>query len=196
MKIRRILILVGVIVIAALLAFRLSGTVYAMIVLPISYLLWLLKLLYFAMPGIVWWSLVILAVLYILLMSLIQDIKIKKGTKLAVGHSKGSVENLAVWITKSSKGIYFKWLLANRLGRIAYQILENRFSGRKRSLFDPLTGPGWDADTATQAYLESGLQGSFANYSRNKYFFSKPIQTPLDHDVDDVIAYLETQMGE
>ena len=193
MKIRRILILIGIVIIAALLAFRLSGAVYAMIVLPVSYLLWLLKLFFLAVPGIIWWGLLVLVVLYVLLMSLVSDIKITRKMSPANRHSRGNVEILAGWMERAKKGTYFKWLVANRLGRIAHQILENRSAGKKRSFFDPLTGPGWTADAATQTYLESGLQGSFADYPRRNSYFSKPVQTPLDQTTADVITYLESQ---
>ena len=193
MRIRRVLIVAGVIIIAALLAFQLSGVVYAMIVLPISYLLWLLKLLYLAMPGVIWWSLLVLVVFYILVVSLLPEIKFERRRKPDNRPPRGNVENLAAWMAKSKNGIYYKWLIANRLGRIAHQILENRFAGKKRSFFDPLTGPGWTADAATQTYLESGLQGSFADYPRGGYF-SKPPPSPLDHDLSDVIGYLEAQV--
>lgn len=196
MKIRRVLILVGIVVIAALLAFRLSGAVYAMIVLPVSYLLWLLKLFFLAVPGIIWWGALVLVVLYILLMSLVSDIKIKRKMSPANRRSRGNVEILAGWMARSKKGTYFKWLVANRLGRIAHQILENRSAGKKRSFFDPLTGSGWDADAPTQAYLESGLQGSFADYPRRNSYFSKPVQTPLDQNTADVITYLESQVDD
>ena len=193
MKIHRVLILIGVILIAGLLAIWLSGAVYGMVVLPVSYLLWLLKLFFLAIPGIVWWGLLVLVVLYILILSLVSDIKFTGRTKPAHIRSRGNVEALARWMDRSKKGTYFKWLVANRLGRIAHQILENRSAGKKRSFFDPLTGLGWTADAAIQAYLESGLQGSFADYPRSNYF-SKPAQTPLDQNTADVIAFLESQV--
>lgn len=196
MKIRRVLILIGIVIIVALLAFRLSGVVYAMIVLPVSYLLWLLKLFFLAVPGIIWWGLLILVVLYILIMSLVSDIKFTRRLKPANRRSRGNVEILVGWMSRSKKGTYFKWLVANRLGKIAHQILENRFAGKKRSFFDPLTGPGWTADAATQAYLESGLRGSFTDLPRQDNYFSKPVRTPLDQNTADVIAYLESQAGD
>jgi hypothetical protein len=193
-KFRQWLILAGIVFLSALLAFRLSGIVYAMIVLPLSYLLWLLKLLYHALPGIIWWSLLIIVVLYILVSSLLPEIKFGGKIKTPLRPARGSVENLAHWADRSKRGNYFKWLVANRLGKIAHQILEIRMAGKKRSFFDPLTASDWEPSIEIQSYLEAGLQGSFADYPRSDSYFSQPVKTPLDHDVREVIEFLEGQI--
>ncbi|NWG35029.1 MAG: hypothetical protein HXY42_11330 [Chloroflexi bacterium] len=196
MRIRRILIFTGVVLLSAMLAFRLNGIVYAMIVLPAAYLLWLLKLLYLALPRLIWWSLLILAVLYILITSLLQGIRLPGRARPPLRPSRGNVENLAAWAERSKKGTYFKWLIANRLGRIAHQILQNRTAGKRRSFFDPLMAPDWTPAPGVQAYLEAGLQGSFADFPRNNPLRRTSPATPLDHDIIEVIEYLETQVDE
>jgi len=55
MKWRRRLAILGVIVIAALLAFLLRDVVNQLILVPIAYLLWLLDLVYLSMNQSVWW---------------------------------------------------------------------------------------------------------------------------------------------
>lgn len=196
MTLRHWLLLTGASILSAVLAFRLSSVVYAMIVLPLTYLLWLLKMLYLALPGFIWWSLLALAVVYILVTSLLPGIRFTGRTRLPLRPTRGGVENLSLWVKKSRRGTYFKWLVANRLGRIAHEILENRLAGKKRSFFDPLTGPDWTPAPGAQAYLEAGLQGSFADYPRGNPYFRQTKPTPLDHDVKAVIEYLETQAGD
>jgi hypothetical protein len=67
--------------------------------------------------------------------------------------------------------------------------------GKSRSFFDPLSGPDWAPEEGVQAYLESGLKGSFADYPQGRRFFSRPEPTPLDQDMDEVIEFLEEQVS-
>ena len=107
---------------------------------------------------------------------------------------RGNVESLALTMRRSKTGIYFKWLVANRLGKLAYQILLQREYGEPRSIFAPLTGEGWDASPEVQEYLEKGLHGSFAEFPINRWGrFAKTEKTPLDHEVADAIAFLEAK---
>jgi hypothetical protein len=191
---RRWFAMAGVIVIAAILAFPLRGVVNQVVLVPLAYLLWLLKLLYLSMNQAIWWFAAVFVVLLILGQSLLPDFKpIKKLIPFA-RHERGNVETLALALAKSKKGIYFKWLIANRLGRLAYEILLQREHGKPRSVFAPLTSEGWEATPEVQEYLERGLHGSFADFPNSSWAnFAPPEKTPLDHDVADVIEFLESK---
>jgi uncharacterized membrane protein len=70
---RRRLILAGVLIIAALLAFPLRETIYETIVVPIAYIAWYVGLLYRSLSqGIVWWV-VVAIVLLMIAFSLVPD---------------------------------------------------------------------------------------------------------------------------
>lgn len=196
MKIPRWLIVIVAVFVAASLAFRLSGVVYAMLVLPASYLLWLLKLLYLAMPGNIWWSLLALALLFIFALSLVPDVLPMQGRAPFRRPSMGNVETLSMWMEKSQNGIYYKWLVANRLGRIAHRLLEGRAAGNKRLVSDRLAGPDWTPDPRVQAYLETGLLGSFADFPRGSNPLAKSAPTPLDHDIAEVVEFVESQQSD
>ena len=158
----------GVIVIAALLAFPLREVVNELVLVPIAYLLWLLKLLYVYLDQAVWWVAAVFVVLVIIGRSLLPEIKpIKKLIPFAK-HEHGNIETLALALNKSQKGTYFKWLIANRLGRLAYQILLQREHGKPRSVFAPLESEGWEATPEVQQYLEKGLHGSFADFPNTR----------------------------
>ena len=103
------------------------------------------------------------------------------------------MEGLAIWMLKAEKGIYFKWLVANRLGKLAYQMLLHRESGRPRTVFMPLLGADWEPKKDLQQYLETGLHGSFADFP-NTSRFSGHQQTPLDLPVGEAIEFLESQI--
>jgi hypothetical protein len=192
---RRWLIVIGVVLIAALLAFPLRGVVHQLIVVPLSYLLWLLGLLYLALPQQLWWVGVTLLVLFLLGKSLLIEIKPARQPVTIDRIDRGKVENLAVAMQKTNRGIYSKWLIANRLGKLAHQILQQRENGKERSVFAPLVGEGWEPETGLQQYLEKGLHSSFTEFpNTGMRFFARPQKTALDHDVREVIEFLEAQV--
>jgi len=194
---RRWLAAIGAIVIAALLAFLLRDAVYQLIVLPLAYVFWLLKLFYLSFDQILWWIAVVIVILLILGRSLLPELKPLKPILKPPRPSIGPVQSLAGSIQKSNKGIYFKWLVANRLGRLAYQMLVQREHGKPRSIFAPLTSEGWESPPDLQTYLEKGLHGSFADFPNSNWnYFSPPIKTPLDHDIAEAIEFLESQQGD
>ena len=191
---RRRLVILGVLIIGALLAFPLRGLVNQLVVIPLAYVLWLLGLLYLSLHQAFWWVAVILVVLIILGRSLLPEIKFVKKHIPLTRHERGSVEELAVAMQKSNQGIYFKWLVANRLGRLAYQILLQREHGKPRSVFAPLVGDGWESTDEVQQYLEKGLHGSFAEFPNSRWnYFAPPEKTPLDQNVTEVVEFLETK---
>lgn len=194
---QRNLALIGIVIIALLLAFPLRDAVYEMVIVPAAYVWWLLGLWYHSVHQSIWWVVALLLVLVTLSRSLRPIGRIRERVRLKSRPVIGQVEGLTVWIKRTERGIYFKWLIANRLGKIAHEILTQRMGGKHRSFFDPLTGPDWTPDAPVQQYLETGLKGSFADYpqGRNRWFVSKPVQTPLDHDMNDVIDFLESQVA-
>jgi len=191
---RRWFAVIGVVIIAALLAFPLRGVVHDLIVVPLAYLLWLLGLVYLSLHQAFWWVGVLVIVLIILGRSLLLDIEPVGRPVSPARRERGKVESLAAAIQKSNKGIYFKWLVANRLGKLAYQILLQREHGKPRSVFAPLVGEGWEPTVEVQQYLEKGLHGSFADFPNSNWiYFAPPERTPLDHDVADVVEFLESK---
>ena len=189
----RVLIMVGVIVIAGLLAFPLRETIYETVVIPAAFVVWNLNLLYLSFSQGIWWWLIIFLVLFMLVFSLLTQPSFRPRTAIKSKPLQGQVEGFAVALRKAEKGIYFKWLVANRLGKLAYQILVHRESGRPRSVFAPLTGADWQPTKELQKYLETGLHGSFADFPSSGRL-STPQPTPLDLDVAAAVDFLESQV--
>lgn len=196
MKWRNGLVLIGVIVIAALLAFPLRDVVTQLIVLPLSYVFWLLYLVYLSLDQSIWWAAVLAIVLFVLAGSLLPEIKPSSGQVEHKVKLRGSVETFATALRGSHRGVYFKWLVANRLGRLAYQMITLREHGRPRSVFDPLVTEGWTSPDEVQLYLEKGLRGSFTDLPRKSWwkFYLQPVKTPLDLDIDEVVGFLESKI--
>jgi hypothetical protein len=196
MKSRRLLAALGILVIVALLAFPLRGMVYQVIVIPLAYVGWLLKLFYLSLSQGVWWLLVVFIVLLVIGRSLMPELRPGGKSIVYARAERGSVEALATALARKERGIYFKWLVANRLGKLAYQIVLQSEHGKPRSVFSPLISPGWDAPPEIQEYLEKGLRGSFAEYpASRRNNFAAPVKTPLDQDVRKVIEFLESKQG-
>jgi len=192
---RRAFVLLGVVGIALLLAFPLRNSVYEAVIIPVAYIVWILGLLYHAADQSVWWIVVIFFTLVLLGRSLLPKAKPIGKKNIPMKPVVGQVESLAVWVKKSERGRYFQWLVANRLGKIAHHALSRRETGKTRSVFDPLTGSDWDPNAGLQSYLETGLHGSFTDFARQSGLFARPQKTPLDHDVNDAVEFLENQVG-
>jgi hypothetical protein len=90
-------------------------------------------------------------------------------------------------------GIYYKWLVANRLGKDAREILAQRDGHAVSKKFGRLNGNHWHPPQEIDSYLESGLNGSFADYPQPR-LGTKPQPAPWDVDPQLVIDYLENEM--
>lgn len=191
---RRWLLVLGIAIIAGILAFPLRDTIYDAVIVPVAYLGWRIGLLYRTVSQGIWWWLVMATVLFILILSLIPQVQLTRKTKTKSRPRYGQVEDLAIWLGRARGGIYFKWLIANRLGKLAYQVLLHRESGRPRSVFAPLTGVDWTPSKELQRYLEVGLHGSFSDYPNTGGTFGPPPKTPLDFEIREAVSFLESQM--
>ena len=191
---RRRLILAGALIIAGILAFPLRETIYEMVVIPVAFIGWNLDLLYHSLSQGIWWSVIVFIVLFMLAFSFMPQPKFRQGAEAKPKPQLGQVEDLAVWLRRAEGGVYFKWLVANRLGKLAFQILVHRESGRPRSVFAPLLGVDWKPAKELQNYLEIGLHGSFADFPNLKRPFRAPQKTPLDLDIAEAVEFLESQV--
>jgi hypothetical protein len=137
---------------------------------------------------------VALIVFFMIAFSLMPQAPLRPKTGPKPRPPQGQVESLSVWLGRAESGVYFKWLVANRLGKIAYQILLQRESGRPRSVFAPLAGTDWEPSPELQTYLEKGLHGSFADIPNSGNRFAPRQPTPLDFDVSRAVQFLESQV--
>ena len=191
---RRWLLLIGVLVIAALLAFPLRETIHEIVVVPVAFIGWQLGLLYRSFSQLIWWWLIVAIVILMLIFSLVPRVRPYRREPPKSAPKHGQVEDLANWLGRAKSGIYFKWLIANRLGKLAFQILLHRESGRPRSVFAPLLGTDWEPAKDLQMYLETGLHGSFSDFPNSNRPFTAPQQTPLDYDITEAVEFLESQV--
>jgi hypothetical protein len=190
---RRLILILLMSVGAALLAFPLRETIYETVVIPVAFIGFQVGLFYHSFSQAIWWWLIIAVVLFMLAFSLIPELKpIRRGQEKSKPRH-GQVEELAIWLGRARSGVYFKWLVANRLGKLAHQILLDRESGRPRSVFAPLLGQDWQPSKELQTYLETGLHGSFSDFPLPRRPLATPPKTPLDHNVGEAVEFLESQ---
>jgi len=193
-SLRRWLILMGALIVAGLMAFPLRETIHQTIVIPAAFIGWNLGLLYQSFSQGIWWAAVILIVIFMLVFSLVPRSSLRRRAGPKSKPPQGQVEGLAAWLRRAEGGIYFKWLIANKLGNLAYQILIYRENGRARSVFAPLVGIDWEPGKDLQEYLEIGLHGSFADFPSARRPLGAPQHTPLDHDIEEAVDFLESQI--
>jgi len=176
---KRVWLAIGAAIFLLIAAYFLRDAIYQTVIIPLAYLLWLARFYYLAVPQIILWGLLLVILLMIVLSNLIPVVPSKSTEEPKLKPAKGEVETLAGWMVKADKGTYFKWQIANRLGRIELGLRE---AFERRGRFQ-------SAKDAVEKYLEAGVNTSFVDYPNRK---SAP--TPLDVNPKEVVDYLETQL--
>ncbi|HET7145178.1 MAG TPA: hypothetical protein VFI68_14260 [Anaerolineales bacterium] len=183
-----LLAVTGILVVSILLRDVILHTV----ILPLAYSWWLLTLYYRAVPQLIVWALLIVIVFISALRNISPQNPFRRVEKKNQKPAMGPVEELSNMLNKVPEGIYYKWLVANRLGNVARELLDQR-EGRRARGFSRLIGKDWRPPREVGAYLESGLNGSFADFPQSNGW-RKPESTPLDVEAKEVIEYLEYEM--
>jgi hypothetical protein len=181
---------------ALVLAFLLRDLVERLIIVPLVYIWWLLGVYYSILPQYVLWIALVVIAVYSAITVLMPRFNSRGMFTPVQKSSKGQIEGMVEWMEKSRRGgSYYKWLVANRLGKAAREILAQREGQPLSKKFGPLHGRDWNPPQKIDDYLESGLNGSFADYPR-PHFWEKLKPTPLDADPMQVVEYLEREMSE
>jgi len=194
MKRMRIFVLIGALVVALVLAFALQDVIRKTVVIPLAYLWWVLGLYYRAFPQAILWAGLVAIILLMIFGSLNVDDTRKRPVEQATKSAHGNVESLAISLEKAHNGIYVKWLIARRLGKLARDLLIQRGDRTNTKVIGPLTGRDWEPLQPVDAYLEAGLNGSFADYPKPRWPFKRQQSTPLDLNVSEAVEFLEIQM--
>ncbi len=180
----RLLIVVAILVISGVFGYALRDVIYQLVIVPIAYFLWVLNFYYSALPQWLVWVIVLSVLFLMIVWNLIPDARPSTRKEVVRRRSQGEVEALTIWIAKASQGNYFKWQLANRLGRIARRL-------------DALAGPGGrqaSADPDVEQYIDAGLNYSFVDFPATRNPLAPVRRTPLDLDPRKAADYLESQM--
>jgi len=174
-------------------AYYLQDIVRSVLFVPASYMLYGFNLLYQSVAQLVYWILLVVGVTLMAFGSLYGKDRARELVEEEMNPPQGPLEAMAKQISRTGKGgAYYKWLMANRMGKLARSILSLR-SGQAEAPNSPLEGRDWNPPDEVAAYLVSGVMRTFADFPRQRWF-SRPLETPFDIDLNQVIAYLESQM--
>ncbi len=189
----RYLLIAGALVASAALAFFLRDVIYGTVIVPLAYLFWLARSYYSAVPQLLLWTLLLVILFVTSAPNFVPELRSQARREGRRRRLQGQIEILAAWMIRARRGTYFKWQIANRLGRIerGFRGMSERRGGRARPAAAH-EGAG-SRDEAVERYLQAGLNTSFADYPRPGRF-QHPVPTPLDLDPQEAIAYLESQM--
>lgn len=190
---RRRMILFGIFfLVAAGMAYYLQDIVRSVLFVPLSYLLWGFNILYQSIAQLVYWILLVIGVSLMAFGSLYGRDRARELVEEEKKPPKGPLEATARQILRTDQGVYYKWLIANRMGKLARAILQVR-NGQVETSSGALNGWDWNPPDDVATYLVSGLTRTFADFPRRRWF-SRLQETPFDIDLDQVVAYLESQM--
>jgi hypothetical protein len=176
--------LLAIVILSALLGYFLRDVVYQVVIVPLAYLLWVVSFYYSAIPQWVVWTVLLVFLFLSVAWNLIPDERPSNRKVRLIHRPEGEVEALAVWIRKSRRGNYFKWQLANRMGRVARRLDELAGSRGLPACEDP----------RVEKYLDAGLNYSFVDFPTPRGWFERASQTPLDIDPRTAADYLESLM--
>ena len=191
---RRVVLAVIVFLIVAALAYAMRESIERNVIQPLIYLWWVLGIYYDSFPQAVLWIILVGVIIMIEIGSFSAEDSISDGKRDVRKPVQGPTESLAGWFLRAPDGLYFKWLIAQRLGKLSRELISFNARQSPRSDRDALHGPGWDPPDEVASYLESGLNGSFADYPRPRWPFQRPPRTPLDLDPATAIDYIESKL--
>jgi membrane protein implicated in regulation of membrane protease activity len=187
---RRFALLLGAVIIAFALTFFFTDFVEAFIIIPVAYIFWMLGIVYRLIPQQIYWFAILVGLIYAFVVYFIQSTGNKFDDNKSKYNRRGQVEILAGMIENRRKGVYFKWTLAHLMGEVAAYLLSSQ---DRRISSKPLRGRGWNPPAKIDAYLDAGLNKSFADYPRAGFFSSAP-KTPFDIELEPVVEFLESEM--
>ena len=181
---------------AGALAYFMRDVIERAVIQPLTYVFWLAKLYYDSMPQVFLWIVLVGFIVVMSVTSLVAEEVKQNKREVPRRIAKGEVESLAEWMARAPRGLYFKWLIAQRLGKLARGLTSFNARQAQPSAWEAIAGPGWNPPGEVASYLEAGINGSFADYPRPRWSFQKSAPTPLDLDPDQAIEYIEGRIKE
>lgn len=181
-RVWRTILLAAVPLVVAGIVFAFRESVTAAVVRFFLYVVWSLNVFGRFIPEQALWVGLLIIILYIAVGSFYGKTKKEENSPGRASPAKGRVEAMAEWVEKRHRGVYYKWQIASLLGGIHQAIQEYR---RNDEVVFPNEG--------VRAYLDAGINSSYADYP-SPGAFEKPLPTPFDIELEQVVDYLEERM--
>ena len=156
------------------------------------------KIVMLYIPEYVLYLFLVVIVAWVLLAGLYRDIVLERYKPKVKPRNMGPIEALSLEITKAQRKKYFRWILQNRLAKIAQKIIAYQdcepIAGKMK-----LDGTRWNPPPAINAYLENGLRSQHGNkprdwYSRLLDYRLRDEDTPTVSDVIDYLLVAESEI--
>lgn len=106
----------------------------------------------------------------------------------------GPVEEFMIWLMKSPRRSYYRWLVANQLARLARLFLIQREGHDVQRWDGSLEGSGWNPPKDVETYLMYGLRRSSADLQPSPASWGQPKIDKLDPQK--AVEYLESEIGD
>ena len=169
----------------AITLFSYRKVIVGIVVRVAAYMVWSLNVIGSVIPQQVLWILLLILFLYIAVGSFYGKKSEGGTTRKNAAPVIGPVEARARWIEERQLGTFYKWQLANLLGKVHQNIQESvRYGNSKNAPPIP---------KQVQDYLNAGLTTSYVDYTAPS-LFQKTELTPLDVELEQVVDYLEEQL--
>ncbi len=172
-------------ILVAVLVYPARHVISGVIIRAAAYMVWTLNLMGRTIPQQVLWLFLVLLILYIAVGSFYGKRFREESSPEMADPVIGPVEAMAEWIEERHRGIYFKWQIANLLGKVQQTILQTASRGTSNRIPPP--------SDRVQAFLDAGINTSYADYAPDGLLLKKA-DTPLDIELEQVVDYLEEQM--
>ena len=176
---------IALLIIVAILLYPIRREVAGAVMSFASYLVWSVNVMGVVIPQQLLWAFLLILILYIAIGSFYGKRYREEKSTENQSPVVGAVEAMAGYIEERHRGIYFKWQIANLLGKIQQTIQESASRGTSSRI--PLPSD------SVQAFLDAGVNTSYVDYAPDG-FSLKNISTPFDIELEQVVDYLEEQM--
>jgi hypothetical protein len=175
----------SLLILVAILVFPIRRAVAGAVVWFGAYLVWSVNILGQVIPQQVLWLFLLILILYIAVGSFYGKRYREESSPEMTDPVVGPVEAMAGYIEERHRGIYFKWQIAHRLGKIQQTIQEDASHGNSNQISLP--------SDRVRDFLDAGVNTTYADYAPNGLML-KNISTPFDIELEQVVDYLEEQM--
>jgi hypothetical protein len=194
------LALIGfVLLLVGLLALIVSGAVREVIVIPLLALLWLLGLLLDSVPQLIWWF-GLLAIAALVAWRSLATPRVALEPPRVAPAVPAPVASWAGMFERAVGDRYARWLLAQRLGHFALELLASQEQGERRGVWHYLQDESRDIPPAVRAFLLAGarMYRPLPTFWQRWWPWGARVETradPLDLDLNEVVRFLDERLS-
>jgi len=193
---KRLLLAGLTLIVVIALAVLFKDTVRRILVEPVMYLAWLLRLGFESLPQVFLWIALALIGLLVAGTSLIGIVQRPPRAASIERNFADPVETLARWIDHAARGYYFKWRLAQHLSALGLEALAQRRHISVEEARRQLEAGQLDVPPDIRAYLLAGLASDWYSVrpGPRPRLRAAARSSPLDLAPEAIVQFLETQL--